>query len=84
MSSGGGEGFLVTEPLAIQSETVPVEKSIEEQLEDAEVIVDWLKEVSKDKDFFEHIDKELWKEFVDSIYDWLNELEDMAELDFKD
>jgi len=81
MSSGGGEGLLSGESViaAESQEIVVVEKSLEEQLADAELIVDWLKEVSKDKDFFEHIDKELWKEFVDKIYEWLDELEDMSE-----
>ena len=60
-----------------QKITLPVEKSIEEQLADAELIVDWLEEVSKEKDFFDYIDKKLWKEFVDSIYDWLGELENI-------
>jgi hypothetical protein len=85
MSSGGGEGLLLSESLAIQSEqTQPVEKTIEEQLEDAKVIVEWLEEISKEKDFFDYIDKELWTEFVDKIYDWLDDLEDMAELNLKD
>jgi hypothetical protein len=84
MSSGGGESLLLSEPIAIVSEpTTPVEKSIEEQLADAKVIVDWLDEVSKNKEILEYIDKDVWSDFVDKIYDWLDNLEDMAELDLK-
>jgi parallel beta-helix repeat protein len=83
--SGGGESLLLSESLETQSvPAIPVEKSIEEQLADAEVIFAWLEEVSKEKDFFDYIDKKLWKEFVESIYDWLSELEDMAETELKD
>ena len=77
MSSGGGEGFLLGESLsAVETqEIVVVEKSVEEQLADAKVIIEWLKEVSKEKDFFDYIDKETWSDFVDKIYDWLEILE---------
>ena len=37
--------------------------------------MEWLEEVSKEKDFFEYIDKKLWAEFIDKIYDWLSDLE---------
>jgi len=75
MAMGGGESLLLSESLTLPSEQLPVEKSIEEQLEDAKLIVVWLEEISKEKDFFDYIDKKLWKEFVDSIYDWLDNLE---------
>ena len=77
MMSSGGESLLLGESViaAEAQETVVVEKSVEEQLADAKLIVDWLKEVSNEKDFFEHIDKETWYDFVDKIYDWLETLE---------
>ena len=76
MAMGGGESMLMVESFAVEStELLVPEKSIEEQLADVERIVAWLEEISKEKDFFDYIDKELWKEFVDKIYDWLGELE---------
>ena len=85
MAMGGGESLLLSESLEmVSAPTLTVEKSVEEQLADAKVIVEWLDEVSKEKDFFEHIDKKAWAEFVKSIYNWLDELEGLAELDFKD
>jgi hypothetical protein len=75
MSSGGGESLLLSESLETQSETVLVEKSLEEQLDDAKAIVEWLEEVSKEKDFFDYIDKDVWSDFVDKIYDWLETLD---------
>ena len=74
--SGGGGGMLMMESLAIESvQSVVPEKSLEEQLADAEVIVDWLEKMSKNKEFFDYVDKKVWAEFVDEIYDWLSDLE---------
>ena len=76
MAMGGGGSLLLTESFAVEStELLVPEKTIEEQLADAKVIVEWLEEVSKEKDFFDYIDKKLWMEFVESIYDWLGNLE---------
>ena len=78
MSMGGGESLLLSESLEMLSaQSMPVEKSIEEQLADAERIIEWLEEISKEKDFFDYIDKKLWSEFVDKVYDWLGELESL-------
>lgn len=77
MSSGGGESLLLSESLlaAESQEILVVEKSIEEQLVEAKLIIVWLEEISKEKDFFEYIDKETWSDFVDKIYDWLDTLD---------
>jgi hypothetical protein len=76
MAMGGGESLLLSESLALQPEQIePVEKTIEEQLENAKVIIEWLEEISKEKDFFGYIDKKTWAEFVESIYNWLSDLE---------
>jgi hypothetical protein len=77
MSMGGGESFLLGESvIAVESqEIIQTEPTLTEQIEQAKTIVDWLEEISKEKDFFDYIDKKLWAEFVDKIYDWLGELE---------
>ena len=78
MAMGGGESLLLSESLAVEStEFLVPEKAIEEQLADAERIIEWLEEVSKEKDFFDYIDKKLWTEFVNSIYDWLGNIEEL-------
>jgi len=73
---GGGGSLFVAESFAVESTALPEpKKTIEEQLEDAKVIIEWLEEISKEKDFFDYIDEKLWAEFVDKIYDWLGNLE---------
>ena len=76
MMAGGCESMLLAESLAIESEQVlPVERSLEEQLADAEIIIAWLEKVSKDKETIEYIGEKTWSDFVDKIYDWLDTLE---------
>jgi hypothetical protein len=82
MAMGGSESLLSGESLLTMEspEAVPVEKTIEEQLEEAQWVIERLEKIwEEDENLREAVDKKVWKDFMDKIYEWLGELEALAE-----
>jgi parallel beta-helix repeat protein len=80
----GGIGKMMSEKvlfmestLSIEQTTVKPEPTIEEQISEVKWIIEKLEEIWEDEETKEAIDEEDWKKFMDSIYEWLSELEDL-------
>jgi uncharacterized repeat protein (TIGR01451 family) len=83
---GGGESMLIVEPiLGVDSAQVLVpEKSLAEQIAEAEWIIEKMEEIWEDPSVQEQLDKKVWKDFIEKLYDWLGDLEDMLEVELKE
>ena len=63
--------------MSLEAAVIQPEPTVEEQIEQAEYLLDWLNELWKtDKEVRNTIDDDRWKDFIDSIEAWLDELED--------
>jgi hypothetical protein len=65
----------LAELAALRASEPKPEPTIEEQLDNAKEIIQWLEEIWLDEDLQKAICEEQWKEFMDKIYEWLYELE---------
>ncbi|RKY06997.1 MAG: hypothetical protein DRP65_10995 [Planctomycetota bacterium] len=78
MAMGSGSGMMSMESVSSEILTAPQpEPTIEEQIEQTEQILDWLNDLWKtDEAVRDTIDKDQWKDFIDRIEAWLDELEE--------
>ena len=80
MMGGGGESMMMGESFAVDSTQAAVpEKSIAEQFEDAKRLIEKVEEIWEDPLVQEQIGEKDWLEFMEKVYDWLGELEILAE-----